>query len=500
MISFRRWLKNFNARIGVINQQLTGITFILFMAVLGSIFYYIQSGSEYLVGYDSYFHIRYSQLLGHQGFIRSLPWLQFTIHRDLFIDHHLLWHYLLIPFTFGDLITGGQIATHLFFMTAGGAFYILMQKSGVKLPVSWSLAGLFASYHFLYRMSLLRVQSIALALLLIVFLLSSKKKYGWLYITSIVFVWVYDGFPMLIAVSVFFSISRWLIDGKADWKLVWVSLLGILTAMVVNPYFPKNFTSLVYNASRSLFLDVLGINVGSEWDPYNTWKMFTISVPVFLFFFLTIIYQGFVQKQSADEFTALLLNLLFFILVLKSRRFIEYWPVFATLNAALLVGKRAPSLAVFGGFLVLSPLMMNNIQDAREDLESAKNPTQFEGSATWLAENTAPGTIVFNTDWDDFPFLFFYNQSNYFIVGLDPMYLYSFDPAKSGLYRSITRGKFKDPAETIRDVFKAKYVFMDRKHDPFRKALEQDTLATLAFQDRGGMVFRIQDPLPPPPE
>ncbi len=175
MIRLYRLLKIFISGISFPEYRFRTAAFILFLCVLGGIFFYIQSGSDFLVGYDSYFHIRYSQLLGERGYIGSLPWLQFTIHHDFFIDHHLLWHYLLIPFTFGDLISGGQAATLCFFLIAGASLYLVLQKAGVRLPILWSLAGLFSSYHFLYRMSLLRVQSIALALLMIVFLLSSKK-------------------------------------------------------------------------------------------------------------------------------------------------------------------------------------------------------------------------------------------------------------------------------------------------------------------------------------
>lgn len=467
--------------------------FLLFLCGLGTVFYYILSGSDYLVGYDSYFHIMFSKLLRERGFISSLPWLQFTIHKDFFIDHHFLWHYLLIPFTIGDLFTGGQIATLVFFLIAGCSLYLVLEKSGVRVPILWSLAGLFSSYHFLYRMSLLRVQSIALALLLLIFLLSAEKKYRWIYFLSIIFVWLYDGFPLLIAITLFFCLARWLVEGKADWKLFGTSILGILSAMVVNPYFPKNFTSLVYNASRSLFKNAPGISLGSEWNPYDTWDLLTISAPAFIFFFMTIIYQSFAKKRKTDELAALLLNILCLVLVLKSRRFIEYWPVFATLNAALLIGRRVSRIVIVIGFILISPLLIANISDTYNDLKGAKDPTKFKGAAQWLTENTSPGDIVFNSDWDDFPFLFFYNQSNYYIVGLDPMYMYTYDSGKSSLYRSITRGKFKEPASTIREVFGSHYIFVDNNHDSFCEVLDADTLATLVFKDRGGYVYQIAD-------
>lgn len=57
----------------------------------------------------------------------------------------------------------------------------------------------------------------------------------------------------------------------------------------------------------------------------------------------------------------------------------------------------------------------------------AFSPERFKDGAEWLKTNAAPGEIVFNLHWDDFPFLFFHNPKNFYISGMDPIFEYAFD-------------------------------------------------------------------------
>ena len=41
-------------------------------------------------------------------------------------------------------------------------------------------------------------------------------------------------------------------------------------------------------------------------------------------------------------------------------------------------------------------------------------------------ENSEPGSLVFQTDWDDFTRLFFYNTTNVYTIGLDVTYMARF--------------------------------------------------------------------------
>ena len=97
-------------------------------------------------------------------------------------------------------------------------------------------------------------------------------------------------------------------------------------------------------------------------------------------------------------------------------------------------------------------------------MTSEADPYAYEGASEWIAANTPAGSMVFNTDWDDFPMLYYYNPSNAYIVGLDPTYLYDRDKELWNLYARITLGEEDDPAPLIRERFGAEYVFTDNDH------------------------------------
>jgi hypothetical protein len=58
-------------------------------------------------------------------------------------------------------------------------------------------------------------------------------------------------------------------------------------------------------------------------------------------------------------------------------------------------------------------------------MKSAWSPTYLKDVSQWIKENTKPGDVVFNSRWDYFGGLFFWNQQNYYINGMDPIFAYS---------------------------------------------------------------------------
>lgn len=149
------------------------------------------------------------------------------------------------------------------------------------------------------------------------------------------------------------------------------------------------------------------------------------------------------RRINTGILLSLLLVCLFGLMLFQSRRFIEYFPPFVLVFAAfswapLLEGRedqnaspagrwqaglrdmltrRGPALllalAVFAGILYSLPRARLSLQDSRSH-------SLYAGASTWLEENTPAGSLVFQTDWDDFPRLFFYNTHNTYLVGLDP--------------------------------------------------------------------------------
>jgi hypothetical protein len=171
--------------------------------------------------------------------------------------------------------------------------------------------------------------------------------------------------------------------------------------------------------------------------------------------------------MDTPTLTAFGLSVLFGLMFFKSRRFVEYYPAFALLFLALAA---EPLLAGWAGrrprWRRLAPLALAaalsvpvalTVRDARALMDRSRPPTLYAGAATWLSANTAPGSRVFQTDWDDFPRLFFYNTRNTYTAGLDPTYLELYDPGLYARWVALT-----GLAEVYRDEEAVIFVVVDR--------------------------------------
>ncbi len=474
------------------NNFLSRFFFILVFLFFFSLFLFLQFQSPYLIGFDGYFHIKFSYLLREHGFIDKLPWLKYTIYNEFFRDHHLLFHYLLIPFTFGNLMVSGKVAAAFFMSVGATVLYVLLRRANVPYSFILSVVAFLSSSAFLFRLEMLRIQSLSLAFLLVIFLLHYEKRYRLIFLFSLLFVYLYDAFPLVLMISVVFMFSEFVVERKINYKYIFYSSAGVLTGLILNPYFPKNITSFFFNIYRTLFLKVEGIKLGSEWYPYSSWALIENMLVAFTVFIVLILFLPFIKNIKREEFAALILAIVFLIFTMKSRRFIEYSPAFIMLASSLIIVRRIDKKILFASLLVLLPLGIFNFYRASEDIRQAPNPERYEGSALWLLDNSNEGNIVFNADWDDFPFLFFYNHKNYYIVGLDPMYMYKYNPELYRLYQRITKGKVLRPGKVIKDKFKASYIFVDRKHKRFIRQLKMDINVKKVYQDWWGIVYKIR--------
>jgi len=109
-----------------------------------------------------------------------------------------------------------------------------------------------------------------------------------------------------------------------------------------------------------------------------------------------------------------------------------------------------------------------------------------------LENNTPPGSRVFQTDWDDFPRLFFYNSQNTYLVGLDPTYMQLYNADLYETWVDITNGRISKPSSTIVDRFGAYYVVTDLNHSGFLREAEEDPGLIEVYRDDLTAVFEIR--------
>jgi hypothetical protein len=153
--------------------------------------------------------------------------------------------------------------------------------------------------------------------------------------------------------------------------------------------------------------------------------------------------------------------------------------------------------------LALGIALFVNIYRTAHDIRESDPRDYYAKGAAWMRANIPPGERVFNTDWDDFPRLFFFDPTHVYVSGLDPTYLLDKDRGLSELYVNITTGDNEDPGPLIRDRFGARWVFSDntRDHDGFYDNATRSGWFDIVYEDSDCRVLHIRDQKSaPPPE
>lgn len=202
----------------------------------------------------------------------------------------------------------------------------------------------------------------------------------------------------------------------------------------------------------------------------------------------------------------------FFILTLKSRRNVEFFAPMAVIFSAFCFGDYFKKLSAFHlkmlmhlgwqalftflliilsfGFIFKIPA---DLAKAKNDLKNGWSLSHYQQSSEWLKQHTAPGSVVFHADWDDFPFLFYYNSQNMYLTGLDPTFMYKNDKERYWQYVNITLGKeYRGLQKTIKDDFGANYVFLDKSHVNLNRLLKYHVDFEKVFEDDEALIYYVK--------
>ena len=476
----------------------------------------IQFSGPAILDNDGYYHIRWSRTLWESApRLPEFTWLPLTtLNEKDYADHHFLFHVFLIPFTFGDLRIGAKLAAVTYSSIALASLFALMVSERVRHRWLWLAPLVASSWPFLYRMSMTRAPSISIALLALSMYLIFRRKLVALGIVSFLFVWFYSLFPLVFVLTLGHAAAVYVTSRRIDLRPFLATLIGVVAGMIVNPYFPRN----VILAAKHFGMKVTAtyaVDVGVEWYPYDSWFLLRSSFVAFVVYFVGVLFVE-VKSRRAEQKPLLLLVLSTVLLLMTfwSRRFVEYWPPIATVFTAFVISGRSVNkawflrtrdqlvLAASGAIatMLLIGLLALSVAEAARDVHDEDSPYRFEGACQWLQSNTPAGSIVFNTDWDDFPILFYYNTHNRYIVGLDPTYLYDRNPELWKLYVKVTLGEERDAAPIIRDRFGSEFAVTDNDHGEFLEAAAESGRFETVYSDQYSTVLRVRGPGEPDPD
>jgi hypothetical protein len=474
----------------------------------------IQFSTPDMPDNDGFYHIKLAYLMRTEGLKPAFPWLPLSILNPReFYDHHFLFHVALIPFTFGDLRLGAKWASVIFASLAFFCIWRLLRNQRVPFAFLWALGLLAVSEAFLFRMSITRAQSLSLAVLAVGLDWLLRRHYRRLVFLGFFYVWLYNAFPLLLILAGVVVAAELLVERRLDLRPLFFTGAGIAAGLIINPYFPYNIV-FAYQHFLPKLVETTAVSVGSEWYPYDTSQLLTNSFLALAAWIAGTLALGLTGKRM-DVKTAASFGLacLFAGMLFQSRRFIEYFPAFALIFAAFawsplidnfrrhpsvgrwtnhpMIRRFAPQIPALVLLSVLIPALWGTFQAAQASIQRSKPFGLYAGASAWLEANTPTGARVFQTDWDDFPRLFFYNTRNTYLTGLDPTYMQLYD---AGLYDSwvrITQGNVAQPSVAIASTFGAQYVVTDLQHSGFLSQAAADPGLAEVYRDGEAVVYRV---------
>lgn len=496
--------------VATIDWRFFGLIVALFTLFV-AIFAYIQFVTPAIVGNDGYYHIRLADIMRTEGLLPHFKWLPRTIlNEEAYYDHHMLYHVGLALFIPGDtrspvpdgsLVSAAKWASVIFPALAFMTIWYLLYREGIRWAWLWTLALFAVSDAFLYRMSMVRAQSVSLMLLALGLHWLLRRRYARLLPLGMIFVWTYNAFPLLLFVGAVVVIATYLADKRFEpWALIFPAG-GISLGLIVNPYFPQNMIFIYRHLLPKLGENISGL--GIEWEPYATWTLVENSTVMFMMLAFAIFALGWSRKRiDRSTLAAFGLTLVFGVMLMKSRRFVEYTPAFVLIFTAMAsrplldrwtIDKEDVQIAVVGGLLAVAllPALGRSVLRARDQVADSRPSDYMAAGARWLRDNTAPDTMIFQTDWDDFTRLFFYDTKDIYLVGLDPTYLQLADPALYDEWVAITRGQVDNPSAAIRDHFGGQYVFTDTLHDEFIALADADPGLEEVYRDDEVVIYAV---------
>lgn len=464
----------------------------------------VQYATPGLADHDGYYHMRMAQLIRDEGLKPAFVWLPLTILNQAdFYDHHLLFHVYLSLFAGStnpaDLIAGAKLASVIMPALAALAIWWLLRGQGVRWAPLWTLALFAMSQAFLYRMSMPRAQSASLLVLALGLHWLLQRRYWALLPLGFVYVWLYDAFPLLLAAAGVYVIAALATERRLEWKALAFPAIGLGLGLVLNLYFPQDLRFILTHLTAKLDDST---PVGNEWYPYDTWVLLVNSGPslaAFVIGALALGWRG--RRMDRATLTAFGLSIVFGVMLFKARRFVEYYPAFALIFAALsiaplldewLAGRaRLTRLAPVAMLVILAAPITFTIQQGRATMATSAPANLYATASDWLKQNSQPGSLIFQTDWDDFPHLFFYNTQNVYTAGLDATYSELYDPKLFAEWVKITRGEIKRPGQAIRDDFGAAFVLTDFDRGSFIHAAGADPSLQEVYRDQQAIIYRV---------
>ena len=425
---------------------------------------------------DPLFHIRFAETVREHGFsaFRDFDGLPFSeIGKSYLIYYNFLFYAVLVPFTFfHPLILGIKAYCVLAAAITLTVSYLFLRTFSVPKPFFWvvGLACAISSLD-LSRFIMARPFALAPALLLLILLAGYRKRYVLLAcLCTVYFLWHTATFFFPIFCIVVLSAFSGLYGRKFDSKLllsaIFGTAVGFLAVSLIAPGFPTYMREIIFGVfSDTIVGKKVAISEGGELYPVKIFDYLSMNMVLFAAFLIGISLEisryvsmrrertlAAQSERQVVEGALFAISLSFFLFSLISRRNLDFYviAVMAYIPMVLVhfsegiralepIAKRAliVGVAIFVTYLVTATGLAIN------DKIASMQPYDFlERPSEWLKKNVSRGEIIFNPTWNWFPSLYLYNPGNRYIAGIEPRFLYNYDPEKYWEWWHISGGGY----------------------------------------------------------
>lgn len=431
---------------------------------------------DFVILDDHFFHIRFVQLAAEQGLraftdFQSIYFSEIVASGEHLIYYNFLFYLALWPFSFLSPPVLGIKLFGLFVMALSLAtVYAILRRIGVRQAFLWTVFFLVALAESGLLVRFLSARPFALApvlVILLLYLLYRERRYAAFSLAFGYFYWHTATFFLPILVSAgYLILDRYHRSEKFDWHILIWPFAGTLAAVATSYLIFPGVLLYLIDITLPVLIDAAigsgaGVAEGAEVYGVNFFlifpALFSLIAPLFIFGIreMTALLNP-RHFEAADRRLATLRATLFLGSVtllaasLISLRFVDYFAYFSILYVALAVSEFWRTVVIpdqsawhqmkVGGLIVLALFVMGIGPKIRTtDVDAAKvSYLSAQGPADWLLTHLEPGALVFNTDWDKFSLLYYFTGDQIrFATGLEPRFLYDYDPRLYWVWRNI---------------------------------------------------------------
>jgi hypothetical protein len=503
------------------NKKNTAIGAISIFIIFFSLFFFLHSRINGLFTIDDpYYHAKHAYLMAETGnYTLVKPWLEFHFFKYAPVDAWWGYHVILALFIkFFGLLFGAKILASALSALAFSTFYLILKSFKIKYAAAITFIYYASSYFFQFRLLSERPYISAFTVLPLGFWLISRRKFIWLFVLSAAYTVFYQLSPLIVVLAGAYVLADLYLTKKINLKPVIFTAGGVITGILIHPKALNYIYVMFVHLFQVLYLKFSGmdLNVGAELHTGNFLNFVNQNaIGLFLYLFSVAIFFGLPKTdrriKNLDIYFLLFYSLAWFIFGLIVPRGLDYWYSFAwlfiifVLNYFLatadwprikeLISSRVNTkiLVFFICAIVLSFFLYNFTNLYGQVLQRSQETidADFQEANNWLLRNTPADSIVFYANWSIWPMMFYYNDHNHYIAGMDPTLLYDYDKKVYWLWRNIGSGaEYCDqktcpslaPARNIsqikhafREIFRSNFIIMDNNDKwPLKNMLSAD--------------------------